>query len=422
MSSAMRLAPLALALCLLFAGCGSGPGVGSTTAPPASAESTSEGVTSTGPTTTATLDGADSGVVTAEYSVAVENGTLPVNATLTFARVQALLGSDVEPWPVRVRNLSEWRASVGRVGASPLNRAVGFENVSVDWSEPTGLTTVGAVHVHPGDGQPGATERVLAHEFVHLVQYRTSMLPWVEQLNQPRLTTDRRKTRRALIEGGAVYVTDAYTRRYLDGQTNSAYVRDRYRAGTATQRSALAQYYFGAQYVAHRIDDPSNLSAAYEGYPRTTEQVMHNYSRREEPPANLSVTASAPAANWTDRGNDTLGEMALQRALDTELPRERAAAAATGWGTDRLLVYQHASNTSRFGWTWIMRWDTPREANELAAELDEYAVARDDDSPYRFRTTTVDSRTVALVFGDAAFVERATVTATDGGVSARVED
>lgn len=415
MSATDRLVPVAVALLLVLAGCGSGPadpttGTGEQATTTAETRPTTPGetVTAGGPTTVA-------------YPVTVENGTLPVNATLTFARVQALLGSDVQPWPVRVRNLSEWRASVQRVGASPLNRALGFENVSVDWAEPTGLTKFGAVYVHSGDGAAGATERVLAHEFVHLVQYRTNMLPWLRGLRQQRLTTDRLKTRRALVEGGAVYVADAYTRRYLDVRTNSAYVRALYRTESATHRSALAQYYFGAQYVAHRIDDPANLSAVYEDYPRTTEQVMHNYTRAEEPPANLSVRATG-GGNWTALGNNTLGEMAIRSALGTELPRDRAAAAAAGWGTDRLLVFQHARNESRWGWVLVARWDTPAETDELAAALDTYAAARDAASPYSFRTTTVDDRTVALVFGDPAHVERASVTDSDAGVSVRVAD
>jgi hypothetical protein len=402
MPSADSLAPLALALLLVLAGCG--------------------GATTDEPTTNVTaidLQDARHPAVAVEHTVTVENGTLPVNATLTLARVQALLDSDAEPWPVRVRNLSEWRANLGRVGASPLNRALGFENVSVDWAEPTGLTKFGTVYVHPGDGAAGATERVLAHEFVHLVQYRTNMLPWLSDLRQTRLTTDRLKTRQALVEGGAVYVADAYTRQYLDVETNSAYVRALYRTESATHRSALAQYRFGAQYVAHRIDDPANLSRVYEDYPRTTEQVLHNYTRAEEPPANLSVDA-AGGGNWTYLGNNTLGEMAIRSALGTELPRDRAAAAATGWGTDRLLVSQHATNESRWGWVLVARWDTPAETDDLLAALDAYATARDADSPSAFRTRTLDEKTVALVFGDPAYVDRTSVTDHDGGVSVNV--
>ncbi len=433
MSTADRVVPLAVALLLLLAGCGSGPGGGTATEAPATTDGASpEPTAADGTATTAdesetaasptpgdvTPGSADAGAPT--YSVTVENGTLPVNATRTYARVQSLLDSDTEPWPVRVRNLSEWRRSVGRVGASPLNRALGFENVSVDWSEPTGVTRFGAVYIHPGDGSTGATERILAHEFVHLVQYREALLPWAGELGQERLTTDRLKTRRSLVEGGAVYVADVYAHRYLDVQNNSAYVRDLYESGSATYRSALAQYRFGARYVAHRIDDPANLSQAYDDHARTTEQVIHNYSRSEEPPANLSVTTDAPSEGWESLGSNTLGEMTARTALGTELDDDRATAAATGWGADHLAVLQHATNDSRFGWAWVMRWDTATEAAELEAALDDYATARDRASPADFRVASVDDRTVALVFGDPRFVERASIAEADGNVTVAV--
>ncbi|WP_324663242.1 hypothetical protein [Haloarcula sediminis] len=389
------LTTLAVAALLVLAGCPGGP----TSGP--------DGTTASRPQATDTGESVGSGVT-------VENGTLPVNATRTFTRVQALTDTDADPWPVRVWNLSE--RHVGQVGASPLNRALGFRNVSTDRSEPTGVTNAGAVYIHPGDGAPAQTERVLAHEYAHLVQYRTAMLPWRGQLREPRLTTDRLKARRSLVEGGAVFVADAYTERYLDIRSNSAYAHALYRNGSATHRSALAPYVFGSQYVDHRIDDPANLSAAYERYPRTTEQVIHNYSRADEPPASLDVTAGAGSGDWAYLGNNTLGEMTTRSALDTELDRDRAASAAAGWGNDRLTIYRHATDEERDGWAWVLRWDSASEAAELDAALSTYADARDSDSPRTFRVEPIDEETVALVFGDPAFVERATVSGTDGNV------
>lgn len=395
-----RLLPtLAVAALLVLAGCPGGPSDAVSTA------------SSPQPTDTDTSVGPE---------VRVENGTLPVNATRTFTRVTTLTGTDVDPWPVRVRDLSEWQGSATQVGASPLNRALGFRNVSANRSEPTGVTTAGAVYIHPGNGAPAKTERVLAHEYAHLVQYRTTMLPWRGRLDQPRLTTDRLKTRRSLVEGGAVFVADAYTERYLDIRSNSAYARGLYRNGSATYRSALAPYVFGDQYVEHRIDDPSNLSAAYENHPQTTEQVIHNYSRDAEPPASLAVTASAGSDDWAYLGNNTLGELTTRTALDTELGRERAAAAAAGWGDDRLIIYRHATDKRRYGWAWVMRWDNASEADELEAALSVYADARHADSRRSFRVEAVDDRTVALVFGDPAFVERTAVRGTGGPVRVSV--
>ncbi|MDS0281033.1 hypothetical protein [Haloarcula onubensis] len=421
--AADRLVPtLAVAALLVLAGCAGGPagGSGDTTESPTTPTGTPSAPTPTPgqPTDIGESNGTDtapSGAV--DDAVTVENGTLPADATLTFNRVETLTGADVDPWPVEIRNLSEWRASVQRVGAVPLNRALGFENVSTDWSEPTGVTVYGTVYVHPGDGTPARTERVLAHEYAHVVQYRTTMFPWQGRLSQPRLTTDRINARRSLVEGGAVFVADAYSQRYLDVRSNSAYARALYRNGSATTRSALSPYVFGNQYVDSRIDDPANLSVAYESYPRTTEQVIHNETPGEEPPANLSVTATAESERWDSLGNNTLGEMTTRAALDTELGRERAAAAAAGWGTDRLAVYRHAANDSRYGWAWVMRWDNASETDDLEAALSTFADAREGASSAAFRVATVDDETVALVFGDPAFVEEVEVAGRDGNVS-----
>ncbi|MFB6164162.1 MAG: hypothetical protein ABEJ31_03290 [Haloarculaceae archaeon] len=407
--SPRRFAPVAVALLLALAGCGAGPtGTTPTETPDQHASPT--------PTPTSTNDTGGPGGA-ARYRVTVENGSLPFNATRTYARVQSLLGTDVAPRPVVVRNLSEWRGSLRGVAASPLNRALGFENVTPNWSSPSGVTVrTGRVYLHPGRASAGAVERTLAHEFAHAIQERTGMLPWERRLSRGgRMTVDQRKTRGALIEGGAVYVADAYADRYLDVRNNTALVERLYRNGSATYRSAFAQYRYGARYVRRRIDSPRNLSAVYRHPPRTTEQLMHGLTRAEEPPANLSVTRAGAGDQWRYVGDNTLGELTLLSTLDVALNRSRSAAAAAGWGTDELLVYARDPGSGPYGWTWVLRDDDPAEAAELESALREFADARANASTQAFRVTSVDDRTVALTFGDPAFVANATATATDDG-------
>jgi len=412
--SADRLVPtLAVVALLVLAGCAGVPlGESDTTTASPSTD-----------TPTTPSPASESASVTVDDTVTVENGTLPVNATLTFNRVETVTGTDVDPWPVNVTNLSEWRGSVQRVGAIQLNRALGFENVSTDWSEPTGITLQGAVYVHPGDGSAAKTERALAHEYAHLVQQRTTMFPWQGRLVGPRPTTDLAKARGSLVEGGAVYVADAYTEQYLDIESNTAYARGLYRNGSATYRSALAPYVFGSQYVEYRIDDPANLSAVYENAPQTTEQVIHNETPSEEPPAKLAVrNRTTDRSSWEFVRNDTLGEMTTRATLDTVLDRERATAAAEGWGTDRLLAFQHATNDSRRGWVWVMRWDSETETDELEDALLDYTYTRRQNSDAAFNYNALDDTTVAIVFGDTEFSSAADVRASDGTVSVTVSD
>lgn len=404
-----RFAALAVAFLLVLAGCGSGP----------TSQSPTSGTRSTAtPTTTQTPTPSAPPAVTAtttpdasqQYSIPVRNGTLPVDVNRTFARVQSLLGTDARPRPVELRNLSEWRGTLPRLGASPLNRALGFENVSVDWSQPTGVTRPsGYVYVHTGDGSPAEVERVLAHEFVHTVQFRAGMLPWLDRLDQSRLTLDLLKTRLALVEGGAVYTADAYTDQYLAVQNSSAQIRDIYRTRTDSHRIVISHYLYGYRYVARQVDSPANLSRVYENHPTTTEQILHDATPDTEPEASLSVSRNVSHPDWEYIGNNTVGELILRTALRTELDRSRAVSAAAGWGTDELVVVQHVRNDSRFGWAWVHRWDTAADASEATDAFSAYADARDSDSQYTYRVSRIDETTTAFVFGDDSLVTNTTV-------------
>ncbi|WP_336000044.1 hypothetical protein [Halorientalis halophila] len=435
MSLAHRLAPLAVALLLVLAGCGAGPSDGTATEPtdaespaaadtPAATDDPNQTATPTGtdtPAEPANRSDDGGGNETAAYSVQVQNGTLPFDANRTLVRTQSLLGTDVEPRPVRIQNLSEWRRTLPRIGASPLNAALGFENVSVNWSQPTGATRgTGYVAIHPGAGAPGATERVLAHEFTHMVQYQANQLPWLDRFRTERVLTDQAKVYRALQEGAAVFTADAYADRYLDVQNNSAFIREQYEQGGASYQSALAPYLFGSQYVAQQVDTPANLTAVYQNPPRTTEQLLHNYTRAEEPEANLTVTTTRTGADWRFLGNNTLGELTVRHSLGTELSRDRATAAATGWGSDELHVFQNTSAVDRYGWAWIFQWDNSNEADEAAAALEEYESIRETDQGVDFETRRIGDETTALVFGDPQFVEAASVDGTTANVTVAV--
>lgn len=396
-----RRAPLALACLLLLAGCG--------------------GVTDQSPAAEATPAGTEVGVETAEPTTSpteaaagpgVEvRGDLPVDAGRAFGRVLALTGTDVAPRPVVARNRSEWRRLRGRE-PTPLDRALGFESRRVDTGSPVGYTPrEGPVSIAPGNGSSEQVERVLVHEFVHVVQFESGMLPRAGSARTA--TTDRRKTWLALREGGAVYVTDVYAHRYLDVRNDSAVVAAR-RERSPTARSALAPYYVGHRYVAARIDDPAALPTVYADPPRTTEQLVHGYSRAEEPPRALTVTARTGASGWVRTGTDTAGELTTRNALTTALSPSRAATAAAGWGTDRLLAFE--GTDSNRGWVWVHRWDSPGEADEARAAFAVWADRR-SSSPSAYRVARVGPATTAVAFGDRSLVANVTVTGGNGNVT-----
>jgi hypothetical protein len=420
-----QVATLVLALALVLAGCSGGAGPTTETTDATTVETTGTSEQDAAEATTTDQDGAKTTTTdgtgqnaTDRETVSVSGGTLSADETEVFYRVQDLLGTDAEPQPVEVRNLTEWKGY--GPGQFPLFRYLGVGNLSLDPDEPGGLTQPsGKVYVHPGEGSPAEVERVLAHEFVHATQYRTNMLPWLTSLDQPRLTHDLLQTRLALIEGGAVYTTDAYADRYLDGEDPAAEFADRYQNGSPSAKYFYARYHLGQQYVDAQIGSPDELESVYRDRPNTTEQLIHDYEPSEEPPADLAVTVNS-TERWTQTQNNTMGELFARVVLQTELDAETASSAATGWGND--VLYGFESGDEDPGFAWTLRMDSAAEADELESAARTFADRRETDSEATFRVERVDDETVALLFGNPEFVGNASVSGSSETVTVAVSE
>ncbi|WP_323191913.1 hypothetical protein [Halostella sp. PRR32] len=408
----MRVKALVVVLLLLVSGC-SAPFLGDTTTDAETEvlnESTVDATTTDAPmtettTTTDTLGGD-------EYDVTVQNGTLGVDEDKAYGRTQSLLGTDIEPRPVEVRNLTERRGFAP--GANDFFATMGVGNASFDEDTAGGLTTTsGAVYIHPGNGSPGEVEQVLVHEYVHAAQFNGNMLPWIDALEQPRLTNDLVQTRLSLVEGGAVYVSDVYTDQHLDVAPSSTRIADEYDSGSTAERLFLARYHFGNQYVANEIDDPSELETVYEDYPRTTEQLLHPGSDDVERNLNVAVD---DAGEWRTAGNDTIGELTTRVLLSGELDDDTASQAAAGWGTDDVVILR---NDDQRAYIWAFRMDDTSEADELAAAMETFADARNADSDAMFAVDRPTGETVVLTAAPDSF--DAAVEGENGSVTVTVE-
>lgn len=418
----MRRATIAVALLALLtlAGCSAFGGGGTpattdapTTDAPASNTTTLDETATATATTTAT---ATATATQQRAQVQVANGSLALDATAAFDRVQNVTASDVRPPTVVLRNLTERKRFAP--GASPQLAALGFDNASLSPRQPGGLTvTSGRIYLHQGAGSAAEVEQVLAHEYVHTVQFRSEMLPWLSALDQPRRTSDLIFTRSMLTEGAAVYATDEYTERHLDIANQSAEIQRRVEQGNASERLFWAKYRDGYDYVDSRVDSSANLSAAFEDYPTSTEAVMHPDGNVDTSPVPLTVDASAPTREYVTLATDTNGEYVLRSALDTEVDYETAAAAATGWGNDTIATFRHTTESGRYGWVWTIRMDNETETDELVETLSTYAEERTNDSELAFESTRLDADTAALTIGTDAFVANTTVAATDGNVT-----
>ncbi|WP_440988566.1 hypothetical protein [Haloarchaeobius baliensis] len=338
-----------------------------------------------------------------------------MNESRTFNQLERLLGVEADRPRLRVE-----RAPVSRTAEEPSSgfaRRLGTPNGS--WTNEWGVTGIASTgdEVRLGLSDRATTPRVrsvLVHEYTHAVQYQRG---WHEAAQ--RLSLQSPAAAHALSEGGATYVATAYAER--DGETASDRQRvcEQYQAGDAATKLNFAPYCVGARYIDDRIDDPANLGIVYENPPNTTEQLRHNYSPSEEPPAALPVTATG-TENWSvvrepaDGTSNRRGELWTYAVLTAHLSESRADTAATGWGNDTRVTFGSLDGT---GDAWVTRWDTERDADEFEGAIADHVanISTGYVTDASFRVVRVDATTVVLFAGSGTFVDGASATATDAG-------
>jgi hypothetical protein len=406
MVSGPHVRTVALAFVVVLSGCTFGVGA--------------DGLAPTAPGSDARTGGS-MGVPLADHS-------LSLAANSTFERVEGLVGEDVEYPPVRVIEAGTGGGggggAIGGFAYTPYRFAeyLDLRNVSADGGpSAAGLTDgFGRVFIVPGSGPEPVLKQVLVHEFVHVVQIRSGMLPagWPQGGND---TTDAAQVRLALIEGAAVYVTDEYTSQYLDGEnvTRQSAQMDRFYEGSRVGgRFVLARYHFGSNYAASELDSPDELRSLYENPPETTEQLLHP----ENDPAviyqPLSVAASGGEWDVADPGDvDIMGELFVRVVLSRSLSLSDAASAAAGWGNDRVVEYERGDEAA---FAWVLRWDDAANATEFREAMDTYLDRRSTGPDLDIRTTMVGDETVVVFLGPPAFTEEATASGTSDAVQVGV--
>jgi len=355
-------------------------------------------------------------------------GSLPFAAGPVFEDVEGTLGVDVTA-PERVRVVDDPANLTGSVTGGTVPRfwrVVGVHTDSglsvaeVDRLENGVTSSLGTLAVYPGS-EPDAGDRwVLAHEFVHYVQFQRGAGARVAAAVPA--STDGRYVQRSVIEGAAVAATDAYIAANApDRPPNSALYRDLNRTltpGSLSWHFNLA-YVEGRAYVAERVAGPTALDAVYDDPPRTSEQVIHGLPPGAETPPPLNLTVAGDA--WRRTGTDRLGEAFVRTALAANLSVARASRAAAGWGNDTLATFRRPG-VENGSYAWVLRWDDASEADEFAAAMRDALTARGSATDEGWRVAGVradlrrpDAQTTVLVAGNASFVAETTVSA-DGGV------
>jgi hypothetical protein len=130
-------------------------------------------------------------------------------------------------------------------------------------------------------------------------------------------------------------------------------------------RSLVAPYMDGLAFVnaLRRRGGFPAVDGAWREPPSTTEQLLHpeKYWAREAPVSVSLPPGPKHAPTLTERFHDVMGEQTVRLLLEEFLPARTAAAAAAGWGGDRLSAFADESR-QRWAIGWHLRYDDAASA------------------------------------------------------------
>jgi hypothetical protein len=248
-----------------------------------------------------------------------------------------------------------------------------YSNASTERRQPLGYTVErDSVHVYLMNAsdvtQYGVTqESVLAHEFVHVLQFQNDILtPSRDGFRSqfPRWTTDTRLVATALVEGDAMWVTEQYLDRYDRGNYSVAdYNRTLARAAWPHSVAGLP-YYYGHQFYAETGSSPAERTEALARPPNATAGLLH--PNESVTPAPLPDAPDFEDESLTEFHTDTVGELVVRHALRMNgLSFAQSAEIAKGWANDRM--YYYVAEAGKGPTThWMTVWDGESEAREFA--------------------------------------------------------
>ncbi|WP_240147531.1 MULTISPECIES: hypothetical protein [Halorussus] len=250
-----------------------------------------------------------------------------------------------------------------------------YSNASTERRAPLGYTVErqAAVHIYLLNDSALAAfnvsqRAVLAHEFVHALQFQHDLLSPSRAALQsefPRWTTDARLVTTALVEGDAMWVTEQYLRRYGGGDYSVTEYNRTLTRPAWTHSVAGTPYYYGYAFYERAGSAPTERTAAIRDPPGSTAELLHPGERLE--PASIPDAPEIPeSAEFSRIHADTAGELVVRHALRMNgLSFSRAAAAADGWAADRMFYYA-AGGAAGPATRWVTVWESAGEAREFA--------------------------------------------------------
>jgi hypothetical protein len=217
-----------------------------------------------------------------------------------------------------------------------------------------------------GDALGPGEELTLAHELTHALQQQHFDIDSL--LEETGDNFDRGLAVTALAEG------DATLSELLYLQANSLSVPSVPDMPVYNSAPAIIQdllifpYAAGLRMVTQNFgeEDWSDVNAAYEDPPQSTEQVIHpeKYLEGEAPlQVALPEMEDALGPGWTLIYSSVGGEFLLRHYLGLQLRTEDVDEVASGWGGDAFALYGDATDQRLL--LWAFRWDSTDDAEEF---------------------------------------------------------
>lgn len=243
------------------------------------------------------------------------------------------------------------------------------------------------------DGAPRETLGfVVQHELVHALQDQYANLDSLQHLSG---NDDRAMAAQAVLEGQAMLVPLQAAAGGNPGALNLPGMWDRVRdqirqeqaarmpvfssAPLVIQESLLFPYLSGTEFMQRFVRERPTEQPFGANMPTSTEQIVQPQAyfgaHRDAP---ITVELPAPRGASTIYAND-LGEFQTRLFVFANLnDQPRAVRAAAGWGGDR---YQVLRTPKGDGLAWLTVWDTPVDAAEFGAALQDIIQRRFGNPP-----------------------------------------
>jgi hypothetical protein len=284
--------------------------------------------------------------------------------------------------------------------------------------------------VRRGTGEDSEAERaaedvVIVHELTHALQDQHFDLRAFEDVDP---MSEASVARAALTEGDATLTMTSYMAGASVesipsiGEAMKSFLEDPEALGGASDApggaelakapawirdSLLFGYVQGFAFCleARRVGGQKLLDHAFTADPpRSSEQILHPekwHGRRDDPAVLRWPDLSAVLPGWRRASEGEVGEATIQTLLrQSGEERERADAAAAGWGGDRFAVYEKDGRRLLVWWT---EWDHEADAREFQA------AARKLGSGWRMEV--LSARRILVLRGDLDRARRAAIRA-----------